>query len=94
MARAGRSRRYRQTPPPPDVCFDRGSRRRRRWRFQPALHYAALDLGTNNCRLLVAHPTAEAFQVVDSFSRIVRLGEGLSGSGQLSDEAMFAPSAR
>ena len=51
-------------------------------------HYAALDLGTNNCRLLVAHPTDEAFQVVDSFSRIVRLGEGLSGSGQLSDAAM------
>jgi exopolyphosphatase/guanosine-5'-triphosphate,3'-diphosphate pyrophosphatase len=39
--------------------------------------------------LLVAHPTAEAFQVIDSFSRIVRLGEGLSGSGQLSDAAMM-----
>lgn len=50
--------------------------------------YAALDLGTNNCRLLVAYPTAESFQVVDSFSRIVRLGEGLSLSGQLSDVAM------
>ena len=51
--------------------------------------YAALDLGTNNCRLLVARPTAEAFRVVDSFSRIVRLGEGLARSGCLSDDAMI-----
>jgi exopolyphosphatase/guanosine-5'-triphosphate,3'-diphosphate pyrophosphatase len=51
-------------------------------------HYAALDLGTNNCRLLVARPTEDAFRVVDSFSRIVRLGEGLSHSGRLSDHAM------
>jgi exopolyphosphatase / guanosine-5'-triphosphate,3'-diphosphate pyrophosphatase len=67
-------------------AFDRGSRRA--GGHSSRLHYAALDLGTNNCRLLVAHPTAEAFQVVDSFSRIVRLGEGLSGSGRLSDAAM------
>ncbi|RUV79081.1 exopolyphosphatase, partial [Mesorhizobium sp. M1A.F.Ca.IN.020.32.1.1] len=40
--------------------------------------YAALDLGTNNCRLLVAQPTRPGqFRVVDAFSRIVRLGEGL-----------------
>ncbi|MEE9210588.1 MAG: Ppx/GppA family phosphatase, partial [Kiloniellales bacterium] len=38
--------------------------------------YAALDLGTNNCRLLVARPLAEGFRVIDAFSRIVRLGEG------------------
>ena len=50
--------------------------------------YAALDLGTNNCRLLVARPTREGFRVVDAFSRIVRLGEGLSLSGRLSDPAM------
>lgn len=50
--------------------------------------YAALDLGTNNCRLLVAVPEAGEFRVVDSFSRIVRLGEGLGSSGRLSDEAM------
>jgi exopolyphosphatase/guanosine-5'-triphosphate,3'-diphosphate pyrophosphatase len=50
--------------------------------------YAALDLGTNNCRLLVARPTRDSFRVVDAFSRIVRLGEGLSHSGQLSDAAM------
>ena len=51
--------------------------------------YAALDLGTNNCRLLVAVPTRPGqFRVIDAFSRIVRLGEGLSATGRLSDEAM------
>lgn len=50
--------------------------------------YAALDLGTNNCRLLIAHPTRRGFRVVDAFSRIIRLGEGLSKSGRLSDLAM------
>ena len=51
--------------------------------------YAALDLGTNNCRLLVAMPTKPGqFRVVDAFSRIVRLGEGLSARGELSEEAM------
>ena len=51
--------------------------------------FAALDLGTNNCRLLVAVPTAPGqFRVVDAFSRIVRLGEGLSANGRLADAAM------
>jgi exopolyphosphatase/guanosine-5'-triphosphate,3'-diphosphate pyrophosphatase len=50
--------------------------------------YAAIDLGTNNCRLLVARPMAEGFRVIDSFSRIVRLGEGLGASGRLSEAAM------
>lgn len=50
--------------------------------------YAALDLGTNNCRLLIARPAEGGFQVIDAFSRIVRLGEGLSRSGCLSDAAM------
>ncbi|MBT3535966.1 MAG: Ppx/GppA family phosphatase, partial [Rhodospirillaceae bacterium] len=50
--------------------------------------YAAIDLGTNNCRLLVARPAAEGFRVVDAFSRIVRLGEGVDGSLRLSEEAM------
>jgi exopolyphosphatase/guanosine-5'-triphosphate,3'-diphosphate pyrophosphatase len=50
--------------------------------------YAALDLGTNNCRLLIAKPTSSGFRVVDAFSRIVRLGEGLVGSGRLSEAAM------
>jgi exopolyphosphatase / guanosine-5'-triphosphate,3'-diphosphate pyrophosphatase len=51
-------------------------------------HFAALDLGTNNCRLLVARPSASGFRVVDAFSRIVRLGEGLAATGILSEEAM------
>ena len=47
--------------------------------------YAALDLGTNNCRLLVARPTGDGFRVVDAFSRIIRLGEGVSTSGRISE---------
>lgn len=51
--------------------------------------FAALDLGTNNCRLLVAIPSRPGqFRVIDAFSRIVRLGEGLSATGRLSDQAM------
>ncbi|SFB09025.1 exopolyphosphatase / guanosine-5'-triphosphate,3'-diphosphate pyrophosphatase [Rhizobium sp. NFR07] len=51
--------------------------------------YAALDLGTNNCRLLIAQPTRPGhFRVVDAFSRIVRLGEGLAATGRLSADAM------
>jgi exopolyphosphatase / guanosine-5'-triphosphate,3'-diphosphate pyrophosphatase len=50
--------------------------------------FAAIDLGTNNCRLLIGTPTAEGFRVLDSFSRIVRLGEGLHRTGELSEPAM------
>ena len=50
--------------------------------------YAALDLGTNNCRLLVARPTADGFRVVDAFSRIIRLGEGVSASRRISEAAI------
>jgi len=50
--------------------------------------YAALDLGTNNCRLLVARPTRQGFRVIDAFSRIVRLGEGMGASGEISEAAM------
>lgn len=50
--------------------------------------YGALDLGTNNCRLLIARPAREGFRVVDSFSRIVRLGEGLTRTGNLDPAAM------
>jgi len=50
--------------------------------------YAALDLGTNNCRLLVARPSRRSFHVIDAFSRIIRLGEGLSQTGVLSEPAM------
>ncbi len=51
--------------------------------------YAALDLGTNNCRLLIASPSKPGyFHVVDAFSRIVRLGEGLINNGFLNTRAM------
>src|SRR5882757_9199081 len=50
--------------------------------------YAALDLGTNNCRLLIACPTGDGFRVVDSFSRIIRLGEGISATGRISEAAI------
>jgi exopolyphosphatase/guanosine-5'-triphosphate,3'-diphosphate pyrophosphatase len=50
--------------------------------------YAALDLGTNNCRLLIACPTGDSFRVIDSFSRIIRLGEGVSATGCISDAAI------
>jgi len=50
--------------------------------------YAALDLGTNNCRLLIARPGQDGFTVIDAFSRVVRLGEGLSSTGKMSEEAM------
>jgi exopolyphosphatase / guanosine-5'-triphosphate,3'-diphosphate pyrophosphatase len=50
--------------------------------------YAALDLGTNNCRLLIACPAGEGFRVVDSFSRIIRLGEGISTTGSISEAAI------
>ena len=50
--------------------------------------YAALDLGTNNCRMLIARRTRQGFRVVDSFSRITRLGEDVAQSGRLSEDAM------
>lgn len=50
--------------------------------------YAALDLGTNNCRLLIARPSGRDFTVIDAFSRVVKLGEGLATTGRLSDAAM------
>jgi exopolyphosphatase/guanosine-5'-triphosphate,3'-diphosphate pyrophosphatase len=50
--------------------------------------YGALDLGTNNCRLLIARPSEGGFTVLDAFSRIVRLGHGLSVRGVLSQESM------
>ncbi len=79
-------------PPKHHNSKRRGPNRRRRGRRRgqgkriPA--YGALDLGTNNCRLLVARPAATGFRVIDAFSRIVRLGEGVSRTGRLSQEAM------
>lgn len=60
------------------------------WRPAPIFspRYGAIDLGTNNCRLLVATPSKGGFRVVDAYSRIVRLGEGLGSTGRLSDDAM------
>jgi len=55
---------------------------------RPLPAYAALDLGTNNCRLLIARPAAGGFQVIDSFSRIIRLGEGVVASGRISEAAI------
>ncbi|MGF9562778.1 Ppx/GppA phosphatase family protein [Neorhizobium sp. JUb45] len=69
----------------PERGYDRG----RENLSQPDDLYAALDLGTNNCRLLIAQPTRPGhFRVVDAFSRIVRLGEGLGATGRLSQDAM------
>lgn len=70
-----------RTPAP---ARDGGRRRAPR----EAQTYAALDLGTNNCRLLIAAPTAGGFRVVEAYSRIVRLGEGLAQSGRLQPQAM------
>ncbi len=56
--------------------------------YPPRRTFAALDLGTNNCRLLIARPDGDRFVVVDAFSRIVRLGEGLATTGRLSEKAI------
>jgi exopolyphosphatase/guanosine-5'-triphosphate,3'-diphosphate pyrophosphatase len=55
---------------------------------RPKRAFGGIDLGTNNCRMLVGTPTASGFQVIDSFSRVVRLGEGLYETGRLSEPAM------
>jgi len=73
-----------RAPLPTAAALPRGAQPARR---TEAL-YAALDLGTNNCRLLIARPIWDGFRVVDAFSRIVRLGEGLGASGRLSHEAI------
>jgi exopolyphosphatase/guanosine-5'-triphosphate,3'-diphosphate pyrophosphatase len=87
--------RYKPSPPSKSRGSDRnresaGFSRRRTDRPRPARRqaYAALDLGTNNCRLLIARPSGENFTVIDAFSRVVKLGEGLANSGRLSDAAM------
>ncbi len=64
----------------------RGPRKRRRRNRTKT--YAALDLGTNNCRLLIARPQDDGFKVIDSYSKVVRLGAGLQSSGRLSDHSM------
>ena len=56
--------------------------------------YGAIDLGTNNCRLLIARPSDGGFTVVDAFSRIVRLGEGMGVSGRRTAPERIHPSFR
>jgi exopolyphosphatase/guanosine-5'-triphosphate,3'-diphosphate pyrophosphatase len=81
--------------PAPSAALERSARvppldlpRRDRFQSPPLPSYAALDLGTNNCRLLIARRAGDGFRVIDAFSRIVRLGEGLDAAGALSDAAM------
>ena len=72
--------------PSPDYALRSREPSSQRQRYRRA--YAALDLGTNNCRLLVAHPRPRGFKVIGAFSRIIRLGEGVSISGRLSEAAI------
>ena len=74
--------------PAPSLKHGSASERPPERRFPCRHTYGAVDLGTNNCRLLIAKPVDGGFTVVDAFSRIVRLGEGLSQTGALSQEAM------
>jgi exopolyphosphatase/guanosine-5'-triphosphate,3'-diphosphate pyrophosphatase len=71
-----------------DVDFDREAAGYGRREAAAAPVFAALDLGTNNCRLLVARAANGSFHVVDAFSRIVRLGERLASTGELGGDAM------
>jgi exopolyphosphatase/guanosine-5'-triphosphate,3'-diphosphate pyrophosphatase len=83
-------------PAPPDAGqpSPRGALPLQAYRPGPAARpgrrnaYAALDLGTNNCRLLVAEPASHGFRVIDAFSRIVRLGEGLGTADRLGEAAI------
>lgn len=84
----GSARMPRPPAPKPARPAPRPSPPQGRARWPEARHYAALDLGTNNCRLLIARPQGAGFTVVDAFSRIVRLGEGLASTGRLSDAAI------
>ena len=76
------------TPQPAPGAGPAASVRPPEWRKPQRHTYGAVDLGTNNCRLLIARPTNDGFTVVDAFSRIVRLGEGLTQSGKLTQGAM------
>ncbi|MBP5352388.1 MAG: Ppx/GppA family phosphatase, partial [Alphaproteobacteria bacterium] len=51
-------------------------------------YYAAIDLGTNSCRLVIAEPTPSSFHVVETFSRVTRLGEGIINGNMLSKPAI------
>jgi exopolyphosphatase/guanosine-5'-triphosphate,3'-diphosphate pyrophosphatase len=75
-------------PPTPGPARRRPDKAAAKAGNQAGAVYGAIDLGTNNCRLLVARPAARGFQVVDAFSRIVRLGEGVAAHGRLSEAAI------
>src|SRR5436190_20598744 len=78
-----------EAPSAPQAAIRRGRDRPQGKPRGEAPCYGALDLGTNNCRLLIATPQGPgAFRVVEAYSRIVRLGEGMTQSGRLSDAAM------
>lgn len=72
----------------PRTNWSSGTRERARNGHHRGSLYAALDLGTNNCRLLIARPEERGFRVVDAYSRIVRLGEGVGSNKRLGDAAM------
>jgi exopolyphosphatase/guanosine-5'-triphosphate,3'-diphosphate pyrophosphatase len=74
-------------PPPIQASRSEPGQSSEPTRIEPRA-YAALDLGTNNCRLLIASPTARGFRVLEAFSRIVRLGDGLAHTGRLDGAAM------
>ena len=48
--------------------------------------YAAIDLGTTSCRLVIASPTPTSFQVIETFSKVTRLGEGIINNNELSKQ--------
>jgi exopolyphosphatase / guanosine-5'-triphosphate,3'-diphosphate pyrophosphatase len=73
-------------PGPAEEQLSQDTSSGRRW--TPRHTYGAIDLGTNNCRLLVARPSEDGFTVIDAFSRVVRLGEGMATSGKISEGAM------
>jgi exopolyphosphatase / guanosine-5'-triphosphate,3'-diphosphate pyrophosphatase len=72
--------------PPESAASDLPGLPPRRWSSRHT--YGAIDLGTNNCRLLIARPSDDGFTVIDAFSRVVRMGEGMATSGKLAEGAM------
>lgn len=52
------------------------------------MNYAAIDLGTNSCRLVIATPTPTSFRVLETFSKITCLGEGIIQDNELSKDAI------
>ena len=87
-------------PAPEGGAPERRSRRRGRRRsktrtprapgWSRARTFGAIDLGTNNCRLLIARETGDGFKVIDSYSRVVRLGHDLAATGRLAQDSMDA----